>query len=89
MAMVRFANGEPDPIWIKAWSRLLFPAWRYGPGRGVKLIDDTARFVRSSGQAPGGRGRAVPKTIVAWPCRNVTVPVLVVTVTSPLSTSTP
>src|SRR5262245_43051781 len=50
-------------------------------GRGVKLIDATARLVRCSGHAPGACGRLPPNTMVAWPSLSVTAPLRVETVT--------
>ena len=53
------------------------------------VIEAIARFIRPAGQAAARRGLPSPKTIVPWPCFKVTIPLLPVTVTSPLKTTTP
>jgi hypothetical protein len=62
----------------------------YGRAGGfLKVMEATARFMRPAGHGAALRGLPSSKSIVPWPCFKVTVPLLPVTVTSPLSTMTP
>ena len=54
-----------------------------------KVIEAMARFSRPARQAAARRGLPSAKSIVPWPCFRVTVPLFPVTVTSPLSATTP
>ena len=61
----------------------------YGRAGGFsKVMESTARFMRPAGQAAARQGFPSLKSIVPWPCLKVTVPRLLVTVTSPFRTMT-
>jgi hypothetical protein len=59
------------------------------PGRVLKVIEATARFILLAGQGAARCGLPSLKIIVPWPCFRVTVPLLPVTVAAPLKTMTP